>query len=991
MALAVDAAGKKKASPTTGKVMRANQKKSYGDIVQTASMPTRTSFSGEAFSPNAINTLVRTSGMSSPRQIKSSVASRPSSLRPTTTAPKANVTKPASLNDGDDTRLEALANGIRPMTDGTQPKGTQSIDISKLDPMMEGVRERLGNTITKPSMAQTSLPVLATGVAPTVDPNAIKPSEPKKLPSLPDFSPAADNIRDYLVDNVFSNPNYGKDAVNLTQTSGGATPMMRRDDVGPNDSPIEFDMPSVDGIRDRLAEMVTKVPDDESATRMPAVASGAQPIASSDVLESDSDGISLGDLLADQMTEYIGDNETNEAYLQDAIANGMSEEDAEAIRGRADASWWQQLGKALGQPLAGYDNTTDNRETLGDVTVMDDGTAYDYNHMTADTMTGTQYLHYAEMGMGGRPVEQIDPTKTYSKRREHINYGFVPFVPDETAYANMIASNVMAAPSRAGMWVANMREHLTPDYTIGYGDGNVISGRDYDRLSEPYMHQFQYYERFDPERYLTEHENSTALVREYEMPSVDGDTTYHYGGIATDEGGTRIFRNQDGTYDIEFTDGSVATVPQSYMDSVMADGGVIRDSGRIPVSEARGKVPNNLSSLNDMDKINAMVEEYGGSPLDYADVLYLPDLILSDGTRMTYSDVDRIYHDQTPENDAEDPYDNDIEYGFREGLLPVLNGSVLPGASNKPKRLMAQEMFGDGGIDLSDIGSNAWDWTFGSLPISIGSTIPWIYSASGATASLAGSDPGTYDVNDDSYSMIAGDYDKNGNMRYGVTDVDGNLDPRLSQSTKLWNTAGNAAVPLTEMMVGPVGEQIVPLERIFGELPANPTVAQVIKNTLIGAAGEGVEEDLGNIFDEITQYGPAGMFSNQAVDGNGNPIYDTSGHEIRDYGTKLGDRFANAINANDLANSFAGGVTVDLLMDALLSPFNGKSFTRQIGPAVRRDMARRKTGVNQYVETERERAIREALENGEEPPELEWQQVPDSYLAGFSGIDREVR
>lgn len=688
----------------------------------------------------------------------------------------------------------------------------------------------------------------------------------------------------------------------------------------------------------------------------------------------DMDGSKFGWI--DNQLDLVGNTPMNDAYLRDAIDNGgLSMDDAWAIMNRP-------------QSISDDEKMRSSRNVSDDLyanvgKVLDDGTKYDYAHMTSDTMTGTQYLHYVEMGMGGRPIEQIDPTKTYSKRRESINYGFVPFTPDISTYANDMVGNALDVPSRAGMWVANMREHLTPDYMIEYGDGNTVSGRDYDRLSEPYMHQFQYYEQFDPERYLSENDNSTPLVREYEMPSVDGGMTYHYGGIATDEGGTRIFRNDDGTYDIEFTDGSVATVPQTYMDSVMADGGVIRDSGRIPVSEARGEVPNDLSSLNDMDKIRAMTEEYGGSPLDYADVLYLPDLVLSDGKRMTYSDVDRLYHDQTPENDADDPYDDDITYKF--------SGSILPGANNKPKRLMKQEMFEDGRFDPTDLGNNAWDWTFGSLPISIGAMLPWIYSTSGARSSLMGADPGTYDVGSDSHSLVAGGYDENGNLRYGVTDANGNVDPDLTESTRWWNAAGNAAVPLTEMMVGPVGEQIVPLERIFGELPANPTVAQVIKNTLIGAAGEGVEEDLGNIFDEITQYGPVGMFSNQAVDENGNPIYDTSGHEIRDYGTRLGDRFANAINADDLANSFAGGVTVDLLMDALLSPLNGKSFTRQIGPAVRRDMARRKTGVNQYVETERERAIREALENGEEPPEFEWQQVPDSYLAGFSGIDREVR
>jgi hypothetical protein len=400
-------------------------------------------------------------------------------------------------------------------------------------------------------------------------------------------------------------------------------------------------------------------------------------------------------------------------------------------------------------------------------------------------------------------------------------------------------------------------------------------------------------------------------------------------------------------------------------------------------------LPEDLSSLNDVGEITRIAEEIGGSPIiDNAGVLFIPDMVLPDGETMSYDDVNRIYRDRTAGDDDEevDPQtgvakylsDDDISYDFSGiGIGPLR-------VDNRPKRLNQQEMFttnddGSVSMDLSSIGNNAIDWTLGSLPISVPGMIPWIYAASNAKQSLSGMDPGTYDPTTDSYGLLAGGYDDDGNWTYGVTDENGERDDERTESMRWWNAAGNAAVPLTEMIVGPVGEQMIPLEKIFGELPQNPTVAQVIKNTLIGAAGEGIEEDLGNIFDELTQYGPSGMFANQKTDDYGNPIYDQSGHEVRDYDTWLGDRIENAFDPGELANSFAGGVVVDMLMDALLSPINDESFTRQIGPALKRDIARRQTGVRQFVTPEYDY-----------DPINDPRHVSDDYASLFDGVNREL-
>lgn len=950
MALAVDTGGKVKASASTGKINNNSKpvfapspgenfrdafRNAYGSIVQTASMPSNTlnPIIKQGSQPIQHNTLVQTSSMPTSRQINTGVsAPRPASIN--IGSALRNGIREALENDVEwsGSGSPMLANGVRPGQEEVTGNASQ-VSLPDLDPVMQSMREYLGDMIAKPSDNQTSFAPTSTGAVPSVSSAAMVPSEPI---DLPDIGPSIEGIRDYL-GSLVTKPDEDADMVPIGDTSGGAVPMVDSDAIKPSE-PKDIKTPlmsSVDGMRDYLSSIITKPRDEEDSVSLAALGTGATPsIGHSDI------GTSGKNIFErDEMWNLIGDTESNQAYIHDAMENGgLSEKDAGDIMGRG--SWLEQLNKAFSQPMAGRGEESDNRDTLGDITVMDDGTKYDYDHMTADTMTGTQYMHYAEIGMGGRPIEQIDPTKTYSKRREHINYGFTPFVPDQTAYANMIADNVMDTPHRLGSMLSGLRETITPDYMIDYAGGRV-SGRDFDKLSTPYLNQFHYNDRFNPERFLTkpqDNDNVTALVREYVVPDIDGNDTYHYGGL------TAMWNNGDGTYTAEFSDGSDVDVSQEYFDSISnGDGSVtINDSDRVPASQARGKLPADLDSLNDVDSIMASAEASGGSPLDYADVIYIPDLVLSDGTRIPYSDVERIYWDETPDNDK-GASDDDISYEFKRfGIGPL-------SFDNKPRRLNQQEMFktndrGGIDVDLSDVGNNAVDWTLGSLPISIGSTMPWVYSTSGATSSLSGSNPAAYDPVSDSYGLIAGDYDDQGKLRYGVADAKGKRDDSLSDSTRWWNAAGNAAIPLTEMLVGPVGEQLIPLEKIFhSELPSNPTTWQVIKNALVGAAGEGVEEDLGNIFDQITEYGPAGMFANPVTNDEGKVLRDMYGHEVRDYGTNAEDRLNAFLDPGELANAFAGGVTVDALMQML-------PVARQIVPAARRDAARRKTGVAQFID-----------------------------------------
>lgn len=701
-----------------------------------------------------------------------------------------------------------------------------------------------------------------------------------------------------------------------------------------------------------------------------AAESQGRPIRVANIFGEDYDnydnGISEMDWIDNQL-DLVGNNSVNDTYIRDAVDSGkLSMDDAWALmHEQSDVDYKDRLMGEVRARAAG------NAEKPAHV--VDDGTSYDYDHMTADKMTGTQYRHYAEMGMGGLPVNEIDPEGVYSKRREFLNNDFKPFTPDVESFANMVGSNVLDFPERLGSMIGNLRTEnpIAPDYTISYtdeeGNDKTLSGKDFDRLSVPFIHQYQYDEKFHPEKVLTKPKDGsgyTTLVREQMIPDANGNETYHYGSIVGP-----IKAQPDGTYRMDFSDGSSVDMSQEYIDSVIdpeTDTVMFPDPELVPIEKARGQVPEDPSSLNDVNAILEKARERGESPVNYAHAAFIPNLVMPDGTKVSLNDAARLFDDTTAGDDPDNERDDDIRYGFTPGLLI--------GTDNRPTRLKNQEIFNEGASpNLDDLGNNAWDWTFGSIPISLGSVTPWIYSLSNATSSLAGVDPSTYDPRTDTYSLIAGNYDKDGNIVYGVNDEKGARDERRSEDLKTWNAAGNAFVPFTEMIVGPVGEQIIPLEKIFGGIPNNPTTGQVLKNFLIGAAGEGIEEDLGNFFEDLTQYGWEGLFANQKKDKQGNPIYDQFSHEVRDYDTSLPDRLRNAVKAEDLANSFAGGVAVDALMDALLTPVSDTSL-RQILPAARRDIARHRTGVRQFVD----------------PGEVEARTLNDSFLGNYSDeIDDE--
>lgn len=667
----------------------------------------------------------------------------------------------------------------------------------------------------------------------------------------------------------------------------------------------------------------------------------------------------------------VGDTDVNEDYVQFAVEHGASQDDMDEIMARGglldqvsdnlyvDSGFNPRFYGKISPDDEYVDTQAENKYTTGDIEVMDDGSAYDYDHMTSRWMTGTQYIKYREeMGIDGRPIEEIDPRAVYDKAAEAAEYGFVPFLPDEMSWYALQTTHAATLPGRIAGEVGNLREHITGDYVINLGDQS-FSGREFDRKATPYIQQINYYMETDPERY--------QYVYELPVREADGTTSYHY-GYPIDA--TWV----DGQFVISFEDGSTATLSGD-----LTDDEIMEALGETPQmvrpEEAHGDLPEDLSDLVYSDDDRWMTYVF-------------PDLVLSDGTSIPYYDVWRLYRDQTPGNDEDVEFvDDDISYEFSDRPVPIW-------FDNKPGRFSAQEMFyqdenGNLHFDPSDIGNNAIDFTAGSLPISLSAKRfglpfllwdPWIYSVSSALASAAGVDPASYDPRTGSYLPIAAYYDDDGNLRYGVqeayTDDNGDVSLRvnneLSDSTRLWNALGTAAVPFTEEIAGSVGGSDF-LGNLLGvsdeamERIASPTLRQLITRRLYGPIGEGLEEVAGNWFDEATNYGPSRMWADPVLDEDDEPVYDIVGHEIRNGDTSLVNKAVNAYNPADIGNALAGGILVSEVMGlpGIFDRFG------EYGTAIRNQERMREMGINPYVmpkETARREVPREYLDQFSKEP-----------------------
>lgn len=599
----------------------------------------------------------------------------------------------------------------------------------------------------------------------------------------------------------------------------------------------------------------------------------------------------------------VGANTANERYLAMARDHGVSDEDISAwMSGDADYGHMLDTDTAADQPNSYWDGGTlgapDPVNLVGVIrSEVDDGTAWDYEHLTSPYMTGRQYRYYVNQGMGGLPPEQIVDDAIYTKEDEMRENGFQPFTPTYAIALGDAGQMLTEAPYRLGQNITHAREAIGFGYKIRK-DGIEIDGRTFDREAPAYVSQIS----SDLNDYVAPPARDvpySTLVREWRVPGEYGDHDgYHYGQWTADPT----------TRTLEFEDGTTVTLDPVQWTRIL--GGPGYDSEGL--------------SYRLVD-VGQAAHEIDPTQFEQGQVFYIPDLVMSDGTRLNYSQVNSIYFDRDPNDTSEDgiSYESHAWQPLPSRLLsgePVLDASET---TDEDGMALPSWLPGLGNMRLNR-NFNPWnvlDWTLGSVPIMLGPA-SWVYSLSSASPARYGFDTASYDPTEHTYNYLSGGYDDDGNLVFGayVPNPDPEtreeqpyvIDPRYTEELRALNVLGNITVPLTEELAGNVGPQFL-RGRWDDALEQGATRGQALAHRARGTLAEAGEEIVGNPFEELSRYGISGFYANP-LRRDGEIVYDPMGHEIRDLTTSPNDRWANALNAADIANAAIGGAGVSALL-----------------------------------------------------------------------------
>lgn len=368
-----------------------------------------------------------------------------------------------------------------------------------------------------------------------------------------------------------------------------------------------------------------------------------------------------------------------------------------------------------------------------------------------------------------------------------------------------------------------------------------------------------------------------------------------------------LVTNMDGTSTVGFSDGTTATLDDSYIDSLE------RNDEGWPMMEFNGLTDVtglglDTSQLNETDFPDRYVDEETGEVFDQLnspDVssYWMPDYVMSDGTVLPYFDALAIAGDTNGREGNKNLKDNQsISYDFGSMLpfMPPLPFGLT--ITNTPARLQPEPLnIEEGKIDVSQLlknGADRWfDWTTGSLPIMLPFT-QWPASISNAMQDFRGASSGGYNPYNGGRTYIGAVRDDDGSLRYDPENdpnSSGNplLDPRVTSGMM----AGS--VPVTEDLVGPIGDAGSGgrfLEKYFD----GPGWKNALGRWILDWNSEGWEEVGGNIPEELQRYGLPGAFGNY-LDENGNVVAteseaakDENGKPIKQQWSPLPDRLYNA-------------------------------------------------------------------------------------------------
>lgn len=197
----------------------------------------------------------------------------------------------------------------------------------------------------------------------------------------------------------------------------------------------------------------------------------------------------------------------------------------------------------------------------------------------------------------------------------------------------------------------------------------------------------------------------------------------------------------------------------------------------------------------------------------------------------------------------------------------------------------------------------------GSAPLFY-SPVAGAQAAAGAMNAYQGMKPGYDDYVGGTYSMVS-------------------QDPREDQ--RILATLGNAALPLTERLWGPIGGSV--LGGVTKRIPGVKNIGEAIEQAkpwqryLAGTVGEAAEEIPGNIVEEFMNGSGFDWYANPVLDVNGNPRYDQQGRQMYDPNTPIGQRVGNFLA--DAPMAMLGGAAMGGILGTTSIPRYSREYAIQ--------------------------------------------------------------